>query len=47
MYFVRNNIIYIWEYKTEKLIEYTEIPNVIVNIHITQPKLDIFSSEVK
>jgi hypothetical protein len=42
VYFVRNNIIYMWDYKSNSLFSYDQIDNIIVNLHITLPKPGIF-----
>jgi hypothetical protein len=42
VYFVRNNLIYLWNYKTNNLVTYDQIDNIIVNLHITLPQPGVF-----
>ncbi len=46
LYFVRNNIIYLWDYNLDELYTYNDISNIIVNLHITLPKIGVFSPDV-
>ena len=46
LYFVRNNHIYFWDFNVDQIYNYKDIQNIIVNLHITLPKVGIFSQEV-
>jgi hypothetical protein len=46
LYFVRNNVIYLWDYVLNQIYTYNDISNIIVNLHITLPKIGVFSNEV-
>lgn len=46
LYFVRDNKIYLWDYITNDIHRYEDIPNVIVSLHITIPKYGVFSPDV-
>jgi hypothetical protein len=46
LYFVRDNKIYLWDYITNDIHRYEDIPNVIVSLHITIPKYAVFSPDV-
>ena len=47
LYFVRNNLIYFWDYKSNTVTSYDQIDNIIVNLHITLPKPGIFVEMVR
>ncbi len=47
LYFVKDNIIYLWDYANNDSYTYREITSVIVNLHITLPKKGVFSPDVK
>lgn len=46
IYFTKDNIIYLWNYNTNDIITYNEISSVISAIHITKPKVRLFSDEI-
>jgi hypothetical protein len=47
LYFVRDEVIYFWDYNNNEVYTFSDINNVIVNLHITLPKPGVFSMEVR
>ncbi len=46
IYFTKDNVIYLWNYITNDIITYNELSSVISAIHITKPKVKLFSDEI-
>ncbi len=46
IYFTKDNIIYLWNYITNDIITYNDLSSVISAIHITKPKVKLFSDEI-
>lgn len=46
IYFVKNEIIYFWDYEQNQIYTFKEIQSVILYIYITKPKSGIFAPDV-
>jgi len=46
LYFVKNELIYFWDYEQNKIYTFKEIPNKILYIHFAVPRQGIYSYDV-
>lgn len=46
LYFVKNELIYFWDFEQNKIYTFKEIPNKILYIHFATPKQGIFATDV-
>jgi hypothetical protein len=46
LYFVKNEILYFWDYENNKLYTFKEIPTKILYVHFAKPKEGIFAIDV-